>query len=162
MDWLNPPYYAPPAPMPEYYLNGPFIAVRFSIDYGMGLAISGDLKDPNNKFNNNPALDAQYRNPIAYAKYLVAYAEALQTDPKYHKPEGWDPMESGLGYANIVFKLLTQIPCNRGDQASNNLFDSWAAGTGQEYGGHGRPAVPASGGTNAATGPSAVVGPSIL
>jgi hypothetical protein len=153
MTWLNPPYYTPPAPMPEYYMNGPFVAVRFSIDYGMGLAIDGDLKDPNNKFNNNPTLDAEYHDPIAYAKNLVAKAEALKGDPRYYAPEGWDAVDSGLQYANIVFKLLQQIPCSRGDEESNNLFDSWAAGTGQEYGGH-APTPAATGGT-AATGPSA-------
>jgi len=135
-EWLNPPYYQVPAPMPEYFLNGYSVDVRFSVDYGMGLAIDGDLKDPNNKFNNNPALDAQYHDPLAYAKNLVAYAETLKGNPKYHKPEGWEPMASGLQYANIVFKTIKQIPCNRGDEQSNNLFDSWAAGTGQNYGGH--------------------------
>src|SRR5580765_7379527 len=135
-EWLSPPYYQVPAPEPEYYMDGPFVAVRFSIDYGMGLAINGDLADPNNKFNNNPALDAQYHDPIAYAKYLVAYAETLKTDKKYYAPEGWEPLASGLQYANTVFKIIKQIPCNRGDPESNNLFDSWAAGTGQNYGGH--------------------------
>ncbi len=135
-DWLAPPYYTVPPPEPEYYMDGPFVNVRFSIDYGMGLAIDGDLKDPNNKFNNNPALDAFYHDPIAYAKNLVAKAEALEVDPKYYKPADWNSMASGLQYANIVFKTIKQIPCNRGDEASNNLFDSWAAGTGQNYGGH--------------------------
>lgn len=149
-EWLNPPYYTLPAPEPEYYMNGPFIDVRFAVDYGMGLAIDGDLKDPNNKFNNNPALDAFYHDPISYAKNLVAYAEALKANPKYHKPEGWDPVESGLAFANTVFGIIRQIPCNRGDAGSNNLFDSWAAGTGQEYGGH--PPVGSSGdGVNAET-----------
>ena len=142
-DWLNPPYYQVPAPEPEFYMDGPFVAVRFSIDYGLGLAIDGDLKDPNNKFNNNPALDPQYHDPIAYAKNLVAYAETLGGNPKYHKPDGWNALESGLQYANTVFKIIKQIPCNRGDPESNNLFDSWAAGTGQNYGGHAAPAVEA-------------------
>jgi len=136
-EWLSPPYYTElPAPEPEYYMNGPWVDVRFSIEYGMGLAIDGDLKDPNNKFNNNPALDAQYQGPIPYTKNLVAKAEGLKVDPKYYAPEGWDPLSAGLQYANTVFKIIKQIPCNRGDPESNNLFDSWAAGTGQNYGGH--------------------------
>src|SRR5689334_18263472 len=163
MNWLTPPYYTPPAPMPEYYLDGPFVNVRFSVDYGMGLSIDGDLKDPNNKFNNNPALDPQYHDPISYAQNKVEFAKALAGNPKYHKPNGWDPIESGLHYANTVFGLLKQIPCNRGDEDSNNLFDSWAAGTGQNYGGHAAPAPVNTGdGVNAATGQGAVVGPSIL
>ncbi len=120
-------------------MNGPFVDVRFSIDYGMGLAIDGDMKNPNYYFNNNPELDPQYHDPIAYAKNLVTYAETLKTNNKYYAPEGWDPMTSGVQYANTVFKLLKQIPCNRGDEQSNNLLDSWAAGTGQNYGGHPNP-----------------------
>ncbi len=159
-EWLSPPYYTVPPPNPEYYLNGYSVDVRFSIDYGMGLAIDGDLKDPNNKFNNNPALDAQYHDPIAYAKNLVAKAEALEIDPKYHKPDGWNAMQSGLQYANIVFKTIKQIPCNRGDEQSNNLFDSWAAGTGQEYGGN--PPKSADTGLHPETGQSAAPAGTVL
>src|SRR5580765_3436284 len=97
-EWLSPPYYQVPPPEPEYFMNGTFVDVRFSVDYGMGLAIDGDLTDPNNKFNNNPALDAQYHDPIAYAKNLVASAETLQTNKKYYAPDGWDPLSSGLQY----------------------------------------------------------------
>ena len=162
--WLSPPYYTVPASSPEYYMDGAFVNVRFSIDYGMGLAILGDLADPNNKFNNNPALDPQYHDPLAYAKYLVAAAEALGANFKYYAPTGWDAMESGLQYANIVFAALKQIPCNRGDETSNNLFDSWAAGTGQLFGGN--PATPApvteSTGTNETTGQSAAPAGSAL
>lgn len=139
-------------------MDGPFIAVRFAVDYGMGLSIDGDLKDPNNRFNNNPTLDATYHDPIAYAKNLIARAEALQNDNKYYKPEGWNPIESGVHYANTVFGIIKQIPCNRGDDTSNNLFDSWVAGTGQNFGGHPSNTVtvsaPVTGGTEA-TGSSA-------
>ena len=162
-NWISPPYYAPPPSGAEYYMDGAFVAVRFSIEYGMGLAILGDLADPNNKFNNNPALDAMYHDPIAYATNLVAYAETLAGNKKYYAPAGWDAVEAGLQYANIVFALLKQIPCNRGDEASNNLFDSWAAGTGQMPSGT-APIVAAAGG-DASTGQSAVSpegGPSIL
>ena len=138
-EWLSPPYYTVPPADPQYYMNGPWVDCRFSIDYGMGLAIDGDLKNPNYYFANKPDLDPQYKEPIAYTKNLVAKAEALGGDPKYYKPEGWEPVAAGMQYANIVFKTIKQIPCNRGDEASNNLFDSWAASTGQNYGGHTTP-----------------------
>jgi hypothetical protein len=150
-NWLTPPYYTVPPPAPEYFMDGAFVNVRFSVDYGMGLAIDGDLKDPNNKFNNSPSLDPQYHDPIAYAKYLVEFAETLKGNNKYYAPSGWDPVASGLQYANEVFGLLQKIPCNRGDEQSNNLFDSWAAGTGQNYGGHPAAAGSTSGGTHPET-----------
>ncbi len=134
-DWLTPPYYAPPPPNPEFFMNGPFLDARTDIEYGMGLLIDGDLKSPNEKFSNNPNQDPQYHDPVAYANNLKAAAANLQASDRYYMPEGWTPFEAAMKYARICFGILKQIPCNRGMENTNNLFDSWAAGTGQNAGG---------------------------
>jgi hypothetical protein len=135
-DWLTPPYFTPPPPNPEFFMNGAFLDAREDIEYGMGLLINGDLRSPNEKFSNNPAQDPQYHDPISYAKNLVVAAIDLQQKDRYYIPEGWTPTAAALKYANICFEKLKQIPCVHGMPESNNLFDSWVAGTGQYYGGH--------------------------
>ena len=134
--WLKSPYYEVPPPNPQFYMNGAFLDVREDIEYGMGLEIDGDLKTPNEKFSNNPNQDAQYHDPVAYANNLSAAAASLQQGGRYYMPPGWTPTTAALKYANICFGILKQIPCNRGMPDSNNLFDSWVAGTGQMPGGN--------------------------
>ncbi len=116
-------------------MNGPFIDARCDIEYGMGLLIYGDLKSPNEKFSNNPNQDPQYHDPVSYTKNLVSAATNLQQGDRYYIPEEWTPIAAALKYANACFDILKQIPCNRGMENTNNLFDSWVAGTGQNAGG---------------------------
>ncbi len=162
-DWLNPPYYEPPPANPEFFMNGPFLDVREDIEYGMGLAILPGLQGPNELFNNNPALDAMYHDPVAYAKSLMAEAADLQQKGRYYMPEGWTPTAAALKYANICFGILKQIPCNRGMPDTNNLLDSWVAGTGQFPGGNApHAAQPPDTGLHPETGQSAAPAGTIL
>jgi len=144
-DWLTYPYYKVIDPgwvnVPQ---PGGTITRMASAEYNLSESISQDIRGHRNFLYAPEELDPQYRSPSAYRVNFVVYATTL-TKFSYSKaivPEGWDPIEAGTRYANLLFDVLKNIPVNQNDPASNNAYDAWIDGTGQFYDGWG-PGSPA-------------------
>lgn len=160
-DWLVWPYYNPGTPNLVIVPEGPTFGIMADANWDMEQTILQDLKSPTRFLSATP--DPQYANPVAYAMNLITYATTLQENAtaKYTVPTGWNPQVVGLQFAQVVFRILTQIPVNVSDPNTVDVFTAWIHGTGQLYGGH--PSIAdISSTTNPATGPSSAPASPIL
>lgn len=137
-DWLRYPYYQLPDPGLVDVPLADGIHKMASAEYNLALAISQDIRSCRNGYAFLSAQpDPQYRNPKAYRDNLIEYAKTLTqfTYSKYIVPGGWDPVEAGTRYTNILCDTLKNIAVNENYPESNNVYDAWIDGTGSYYGG---------------------------
>lgn len=134
--WLNWPYYNPGSPNLVIVPEGSTLGIMADANWDMAQTILQDLKDPTRFLSATP--DPQYKDQISYAMNLIAYAVTLTQGPlaKYLVPAGWNPQQVGLMYAETVFNILQQIPVNKSDPNTVDVFTAWIHGTGQLFGGH--------------------------
>lgn len=137
-DWLKYPYYQLPDPgLVDVPQPGGKTTKMASVEYTLAESISQDIRGFRNFLYAPSDLDPQYRNPAAYRANLIEFAKTLATFSYSAAimPPGWDPVEAGTRYANILFDTLKNIPVNANYPESNNVYDAWIDGTGQFYGG---------------------------
>lgn len=139
MKWLSYPYYEVIDPgwvaVPQ---PGGKTTEMASNEYSLSESVSQAARGFRNFFN--PAAGAQYLSPANFRAALIEEAKTLTTFTYSHllMPDGWDPIEAGTRYANILINVLKQIPVNQNDpDNSNNAYDAWIDGTGMFYDGWG-------------------------
>lgn len=160
MTWLTSPYYTLPAEPPATSI----------VEWDLAQIVRSDTENAALKFLSATP-DPMYVNPGAYIEGMIAAAKALAANANSsaakflatagftYMPKGWDPVMSGIAFAEACFATLQGIAVNLGDQNSNNVYDDWVNHLEQYYGGH-LPAAPVtSSGTNPSTGPSATTPP---
>ena len=152
MTWLKPWDYQPPSPVAGDM--GPFM---------LGCAVLRDLLNADLNFLSG-TVGPQYANPAAYAANLKAYALSLtqNTFQPPLVPANWDYANAAQTASIACFTMLQSLPVSAGDENSLSVFMAWILGTGALPGGHPATVQNTGDGTNASTGQSAVVGPSIL
>jgi len=137
-DWLQYPYYTPPDPkIIDVPQPGNRTTKMADVEYTLAQAILQDIRSFRNFLFKPEDLEEQYRSPTAYRNNLIAYADSLThfSYSPYIVPAGWDPIEAGTRYAEILFATLRNVPVNASYPDTNNVYDAWIDGTGQYYGG---------------------------
>jgi len=137
-DWLKYPYYELPDPqLVDVPQPGGRTTKMASVEYTLAESISQDIRGYRKFLYSPDDIAPEDRDPTAVRKRLIDFAVTLTqfSYSVYIMPAGFDPVEAGTRYANILFATLKNIPVNASYPETNNVYDAWIDGTGQYYGG---------------------------
>ena len=102
--------------------------------------------------------DPEFVNPESYLEDILTSAFSIANTPfsQHYAPAGWSPVKAAFAVWNAALAFMKLLPVNAGDLPNtNNVYDTWIAGTGYLYDGKLATPVLSGDGVNAGTGPSA-------